>query len=1350
MQTALKPVIFTCLLLGMGWSSVLFLPEASSPGDAETPRLVPAVWSPAVTPPRVRQVALPGPNNEAFRTFPIGDPTRVVLRADRSALDRLTPRERQDQALDWVLFSVVSDAGLTADEINRILFDVPTSRHGHLRRLGSAEHGRTRSCHIGDGTIVALIPKSEGIDREELVAHVADEWRKNLGQKPAKLLVFDYEVTADAKQAAVTRTEEIAGATLFSEYRYHEATIPDAESLKQFLSRVTNVTVASVQDGALRLGGRTFPRYRGIGYEEVKTICRGYSEIAKQASAEDDDIDLERFGDRDLRDLTAEELADYFRLVLQRDRKRQRVAAPDGIGFSLDPKDDYKALLAWFDAKGAKELARIGTAVGFNTSDTVLDQIRREIEAEDVTPMLRLIELFKLSRQRRKVIGADGIDEAEIRKVSEDVRGFGFQAARYEGGLRGTDVGMVFFYCDLLAKLWMGLDRETIDLRQAVPGFPTYPDGGTARIFFQEMINNPDTRIWFGVNKDALHLTQQRQAVVFAPCAARIFAAANNPLAPGKEVPVGERDDRTIGWWNRHFEEIARYEQEYERLNQYMKWTVIASWLHAIKQANCLEIFDAVPVPNNHWFPDWVKARPDLRFSRWDLCEFFPKEDKRSDTEAMPLLYSASFANFGFSDKIMQMAGGVSGYGIRDLRDRGSLPAEVAREVSLTMRGIDPKTVVAAKANEISEIRMLNGNTYRFQANDNVSGRMEIQIRPEVIEGRVPLRGAMANSNKPLQGPYGEILRQDFVRQVDLSDTLATFTTTCKIGTVSKLEVERTPGAVVVSFESGAVESGLALIRDLSSTDLDVGEFLAADPRVASFREGGLSDWRIRLSGQDSGLLIVEDLMPQSGIPGDWHARVADTQVGSRCYWVAWIDSNVVARVLRADNEAFGEKPQQDLAGRKVAIDRFLSQGWYAETIAQCRDARMVHGATPLLELRQRIAEILYLEADYSAATSESANRLAEEATRVFERIKEIENSNRGEQVARELVMGLDETPEIVDLFRRSGYRLESTDDGQLRILSEAGEAVAIADFVAQHSGKLVSVSLDLGQLSESQQSELLAQIRTANQALLDRGVEVPRLVFETGIDFQGESSADRTLRLLDWNSAKFSGDEASLKGVPGAGPVALEILKQLDDAGGLVVEAGGRTIRFRVAHSDAQDAMLDSLIRNAVEGNLTEHEVLVFCALNPAKILAFRNAVLANGGRSVVLPFNEQVDIPAAVLAILALRKSLPITNASTSQDVLRAGYREARRLVAQCKNEISEVEAVKRLEFLLREFGNDTIQEFFKEGGASDQNLDSLLESLQNDILLFNLFTIRARLEPGQGGISSKFCGGWAALAA
>jgi hypothetical protein len=149
---------------------------------------------------------------EPFGAFPIDHPRLITYDVEEIGADTLTKREQRDQVLDWLLFAILSDAGLTVERLNEIAFDLPASRHGYLRPIANFEYGATRSRFIGDGKVVALIPADSTADeRSDYLAQVFDEHRKNLGEAPTLVLVFEYAVDLGEQSASIMRRREING-----------------------------------------------------------------------------------------------------------------------------------------------------------------------------------------------------------------------------------------------------------------------------------------------------------------------------------------------------------------------------------------------------------------------------------------------------------------------------------------------------------------------------------------------------------------------------------------------------------------------------------------------------------------------------------------------------------------------------------------------------------------------------------------------------------------------------------------------------------------------------------------------------------------------------------------------------------------------------------------------------------------------------------------------------------------------------------------------------------------------------------------------------------------------------------
>lgn len=265
-------------------------------------------------------------------------------------------------------------------------------------------------------------------------------------------------------------------------------------------------------------------------------------------------------------------------------------------------------------------------------------------------------QLVQTLRQQASEGGEEGnlaaLVTVALRFHEEDTR---VQCARYEG-LAGTRVGMTLFYTDLLAKLWESTDFGHSAPILAIPGFLSEPQMDLPAVFEKETIDNPYTRIWFGARSSGVSRSgaDRNLAFVFDHRFTRIYAAGSNPAHPGIEGQPDESSRRTLGWWDRHFDEVADHEPEYHRQNQIMKWALVTATLantplgEALGNASVFRGFE---------FAEWQRSNQDsLRFA-----EALPAVAQGiSGKECIPLLSSYVFKSLGHERVIM---GGVSTVG---------------------------------------------------------------------------------------------------------------------------------------------------------------------------------------------------------------------------------------------------------------------------------------------------------------------------------------------------------------------------------------------------------------------------------------------------------------------------------------------------------------------------------------------------------------------------------------------------------------------------------------------------------------------------------------------------------------
>jgi hypothetical protein len=553
----------------------------------------------------------------AFPAFPQGQTKLVEFDTSSESYQALSPREKKEQQRDWLLYSVVTSSNLPALQLEEALYDLPPVRSDTLANLGQAETGEARSRVLGSkkATVVALIPKADSKAQADLMSDIADEQRKNSGEMPERIYVFQYELLPDGEAARVAFLGVKPGESLFGpDAGYVEERIQTLADLERFLKETDDLVFSRLDGKTLVVGGRKLKsrQMKDIGIEEIATIWKSSQKN------------------------------------------------PDRLGFSLDPEIDQNLLRLNF--------AKIGVGVGSETmpklppigtnqsaekfSAKPSDLIRQRLRSGNLNEQLTEYHDAFLAKYETRV-PKDAL-EAQFRELIIASR---FQKARYDGEFQGTEVGMVLFYTDLIMKLW-GQDQFGSTPR-SVPEFPNQLTLNPSSVHEKEANRLTETRLWLGLRESALQKAAGGNSLYLARIATRLFAVPHDSIGNKdlKEAEPAVFDRVFIGWWNQHYSEVAQYEPQYERLNQIIKWSVLIGWLHEKMQSQALQMLTETKQRNDYWFPEWVRTHNELTFRQWRKIGFLQKGYGGTTTEALAIQYSRPFPAFG---RVSQFSGGVS------------------------------------------------------------------------------------------------------------------------------------------------------------------------------------------------------------------------------------------------------------------------------------------------------------------------------------------------------------------------------------------------------------------------------------------------------------------------------------------------------------------------------------------------------------------------------------------------------------------------------------------------------------------------------------------------------------------
>jgi hypothetical protein len=844
----------------------------------------------------------PGRTSAAsFDEFPVGQTRIVEFNADSDALDQMTAREKLDQMRDWLLYTAISSAGLSTENASQATFDLPTVRHTYLHPVARFDYGKTRSAYIGDGIVVALIPSGDPQTQNDNLAHIADEHRKNLGELPEQIVTLEYVINlddvGDDHFAELTRRETIDAKKLFTEQAgYYEKKVTDLDGFKDFLNHVDMVTYAK-EDSGLTLGGRKLQSepYRKITAEDVAAIWQSE----------------EKGGGKN-----------------------------HSSGFSLDPSYDFQGLKKYFDKELAPVLYFLLTdtktllpEISQSTNPPVFnpytgsyrsqpytaspvspdEKIRKASAAlagtpPDSGPMLVLFnevsqknnELTRLFEARTKQNMSD-LMRGIIQEINVQFR---FQAARYDGQLQGTEVGMVLFYTDLLAKLWLS-DRFHSTPSRQIDGFISQLEIQVSPLYKQDINEHSNTRLWFGKHDRAFQVADGGKTLLLDHIATRIYAAGSDSLLPDKESEANIVASTFLEWWDSHYEEVARYEPQYQRLNEIMRWSMIIGWLNDRGQSNTLGFLKSVNVYHGNWFPEWAKKQTDLRFKGWgkncasgikpfdteehdEVC-FYPRKFKDCDTEALPLLLSRKYKRFGEAGSYY--VGGVSLVGRGEVAARSALSAETRVGTLLRRANID-YSIARSSGNSL---KTFEGVSYRFNS----------------ISAERSLVSVTAKDGVKMRGVAGEITGKPSLESTFTRNTSGLTVETQVGGTrAGSLNISRSGNGFRIGYTSREFDSAQVLARRMSLVE-NPESVLSANSRVEAYiklpNEGG---HYIKFKGADK--WVKADRWVNTKVEKEIQgvgARIRDAKSNTHGYDISWVKAEDIPSKLRETIKVVGHDP---------------------------------------------------------------------------------------------------------------------------------------------------------------------------------------------------------------------------------------------------------------------------------------------------------------------------------------------------------------------------------------------------------------------------------------------------------
>jgi hypothetical protein len=616
--------------------------------------------------------------------------TAKAVEADVSGLmgfyEALSVDEKPQQVGDWALFAAARWFDIGAAKASQMFYGKPPMRYRFLKDTGLLEIEDGRSGVLGGEWFVLLPAETKGMPAgTAALARVIDKRRSSENEIPSKIHVFYYRFDPERKKISLEYGETIPGKKYFSpDYGYYENEVKDAAGFAAWIANSDDIVSAKWTAKGMTLAGRKYPGGYGGGLsaEDVAGLYHAYfkdrSSGKEQQRLREYNLMVNKKYEEILRmnkGLKQKVLKGIVprRQIIQEIHKRMPYdeGGETNVGFSLDPEKDYDGL-----ADDLLKVSRKDPSLGLPGDEpyvSILNSFAAEIEAASrrVRSARTLEPLLELRRKLRKS------EDKNLRWLDETLRNLeiknSYQAARYDGGIRGTGPAMILFYTDLIAKLW-ALNFDNSAPEGKIAGFRAMPDIKVSKIYWDEFLKLSNTRLWFGLRQENFGVFGSK--LLMSPVVTRVYAASSDPLYPGKESQPNSQSADFLGWWDAHYAAVADYENYYHKLNQVQKWACLFMILNEEKNGS-LDFLLGVPVARGADFKSWYASDASLKVRKH--LPFVDGSKYGRDTECLLLMNSADYP---LMDQYFFLSGGVSLASRKDIISKlrkGRAPATAAK-----------------------------------------------------------------------------------------------------------------------------------------------------------------------------------------------------------------------------------------------------------------------------------------------------------------------------------------------------------------------------------------------------------------------------------------------------------------------------------------------------------------------------------------------------------------------------------------------------------------------------------------------------------------------------------------------
>ena len=495
-------------------------------------------------------------------------------------LSRLDPAERQEQERDWARLALAAHLRLSTSQVRDATYDTLPVRNPGFAGLAQQDIGTGRYLYDGQGVLHLLVLRGDP-NQARTIGLLLDQYRTDAGTDTPQTQVHYYQVNPGTDTIDVAAGPAEPTSRLRTADGYVTMPVNTLGELTSFLTRTSYLSRLGRQGSSIVASGWSWPASPDarMTVADVSALQRGYS-ATKKAHSQLPGFSLDPQPFWTAKDVLAADPG------LSQSQANQFVVA------------NWRAVIPGLSQDLTNRIVNNNwSGSGFQSASDLDNYVNPALFTPLTSTDLSKLSQLGLPTNRTQLLALDSQLQGKA----------SYSQARYEGNLAGTAVGMTLFYTDYVAKNWIS---------GVGTGIPTVSETGfvpdtTAPTVWSECNGHGSEygREWFGENDSAARPDGNGISIGAEPV--RMYVRSDSG-PKGNEVEPSYSFGRAVLWWDQHYQAIADYDPQYQRLDQIMRWSDALDWL-VHKDSSSLPRLPDSQIPSNQTFANWYHQHNELR-----------------------------------------------------------------------------------------------------------------------------------------------------------------------------------------------------------------------------------------------------------------------------------------------------------------------------------------------------------------------------------------------------------------------------------------------------------------------------------------------------------------------------------------------------------------------------------------------------------------------------------------------------------------------------------------------------------------------------------------------------------------